>query len=52
MSGKSAAPDRRAAVSSLHFDPVPEVQWRIVFRIKPKDDMKSSFPIKDYLQKP
>lgn len=46
MAGKSAAPNRRTAVSSLHFEPVPEVQWRIVFLTKPKDDIKISFPIK------
>jgi hypothetical protein len=46
MAGKSTAPDRRIAVSSLHFEPVPKVQWRIVFLTKPKDDIKISFPIK------
>lgn len=46
MAGKNAAPDKRMAVSSLHFEPVPEVQWRMVFQIKPKDDVEISVPIK------
>ena len=44
--GKNAAPDKRSAVSSLHFEPVPEVQWRAIFKIKPKNDAKTSFPIR------
>ena len=32
MARKSTAPEKQAAVSSLHFEPVPEVQWRAVFR--------------------
>lgn len=46
MAGKNAAPDKRMAVSSLHFEPVSEVQWRMVFQIKPKNDAEISFPIK------
>ena len=46
MAGKNAAPDNRMAVSSLHFEPVSEVQWRMVFQIKPKNDTEISFPIK------
>lgn len=46
MAGKNAAPDNRMAVSSLHFEPVSEVQWRMVFQIKPKNDAEISFPIK------
>lgn len=46
MAGKNAAPYKRMAVSSLHFDPVPEVQWRMVFQIKPKNDVEIRFPIK------
>lgn len=46
MAGKSAAPEIRAAVSSLHFEPVTEVQWRAIFQIKPKSDVETSFPIK------
>ncbi|MCM1044240.1 MAG: hypothetical protein NC417_01910 [Candidatus Gastranaerophilales bacterium] len=45
MAGKSAASDKRTACSSLHFEPVPEVQWRMVFQIKPKDNMAINFPI-------
>lgn len=32
-------------VSSLHFEPVPEVQWHVIFQVKPKDDVETSFPI-------
>ncbi len=46
MAGKNAAPDKRMAASSLHFEPVSEVQWRMVFQIKPKNDTEISFPIK------
>ena len=46
MAGKNAAPDNRMAVSSLHFEPVSEVQWRMVFQIKPKNDVEISIPIK------
>ncbi|WP_276948933.1 hypothetical protein [Acetatifactor muris] len=46
MAGRNVSPDKRMAVSSLHFEPVPAVQWRMVFRIKPKDDMEISFPVK------
>jgi len=45
MAGKTS-PDKRMAVSSLHFEPVPAVHWRMVFQIKPKDDMEISFSIK------
>lgn len=46
MAGKNAAPKKRSAASSLHFEPVPEVQWRAIFKIKPKNDAETSFPIK------
>lgn len=46
IAGKNAAPDKRTAVSSLHFEPVPEVQWRAIFQIKPKNDVEISFSIK------
>lgn len=46
IAGKNAAPEKRLAVSSLHFEPVPEVQWRVIFQIKPKNDAETSFPIK------
>ena len=45
LAGKSATPDKRMAASSLHFKPVSNVQWRIVFQIKPKNDLEISFPI-------
>ncbi|MDE6404268.1 MAG: hypothetical protein K2M20_01295 [Lachnospiraceae bacterium] len=46
IAGKNAAPEKRSVVSSLHFEPVPEVQWRVIFQIKPKNDSETSFPIK------
>lgn len=46
MTGKNTVPDKRMAVSSLHFKPVPEVHWRIVFQIKPKEDVEISVPVK------
>lgn len=45
IAGKSASPDFQAAVSSLHFKPVPTVRWRIVFLIKPKENMEVHFPV-------
>lgn len=45
LAGKSATPDRRMAASSLHFEPVSSVQWRMIFQIKPKKDIQISFPI-------
>lgn len=42
---KSTARNRRTAVSSLHFMPVPVIRWRIIFQIKPKEDIKVSFPL-------
>ena len=46
MAGKSADPEKRVAVSSLHFEPVPEVQWRAVFQVKQKNDVETSFLIR------
>lgn len=40
MAYKSDTPDRLAAASSLHFEPVEEIRWRMVFEIKSKDDME------------
>lgn len=40
LAGKNAVPGRLTAVSALHFQPVEEVRWRIVFQIKPKEDME------------
>ena len=34
------------AVSSMHFEPVQKVQWRVVFQIKPKSDAETDFTIK------
>lgn len=46
IAGKSSAPEKRTAVSSLHFNPVSEVQWRMVFQIKTKNDIQINLPIK------
>lgn len=46
MAGKSSVPGSMSAASSLHFEPVEEIRWRMVFQIKPKDDMEISFPIR------
>lgn len=45
MAGKSSNPERRTAVSALHFEPVEEVRWRAVFQIQPKPDIEISFDI-------
>lgn len=47
MAGKSGVPDCRMAVSSMHFEPVAEVRWRMVFQIKPKADMEITLPVQD-----
>ncbi|MDE7284360.1 MAG: hypothetical protein K2N85_12380 [Lachnospiraceae bacterium] len=46
MTRTGADSKKYTIVSSLHFDPVTRVQWRVVFQIKPKNDMKISFPLK------
>ncbi|KAI4452132.1 hypothetical protein C823_006714 [Eubacterium plexicaudatum ASF492] len=43
MAGKSAILERRAAVSSMHFEPVRQVQWRIVFEVKEREDLEVCF---------
>ena len=45
MAGKNPVPNRRTACSSLHFEPVTEVQWRIVFQVNCKEAIEISFPI-------
>lgn len=40
MAGKSADENRRTAVSSLHFEPVQQVRWRIVFEVKEREDLE------------
>lgn len=40
LAGKPANENFQTAVSSLHFAPVTTVHWRIVFHIKPKEDIK------------
>ncbi len=45
LAGKNPSPDRRIALSSLHFEPVREVRWRTVFEIKPLEDLEITFPI-------
>lgn len=45
MAGKSSDPIMQAAISSLHFEPVPQVKWRMVFQVKPRSDMTAEFRI-------
>ncbi len=45
MTGKEADPHKRAAFSSLYFEPVSEIRWRVVFQIKDKEDMEIGFSI-------
>lgn len=46
MAAKSPDPDRRVTVSSMHFAPVEEIQWRAVFQVKKKEDMEIFFPLR------
>lgn len=39
------AADTAMAVSSLHFEPVSEIRWRVVYSVKRKKDMEISFPL-------
>ena len=45
LAGKPANPQLQTAVSSLHFAPVTTVRWRIVFHIKPKEDVCINLPM-------
>lgn len=45
MAGKTAVPHRQMAASSMHFEPVSEIRWRMVFQILPKEEMKIRFSI-------
>lgn len=45
LAGKNPIPERRTAVSSLHFEPVPEIRWRMVFQVLAKPRMEVSFAI-------
>lgn len=45
LASKSASKNFQTAVSSLHFSPVETVRWRIVFHIRPKEDMQITLPI-------
>lgn len=44
IAGKSDCPNHLTAFSSLHFEPVQKVCWRVVFQIKPRKDAMISFP--------
>lgn len=48
LAEKSANPAWRTAVSSLHFAPVETVRWRMIFHIKPKEDLCINLPIMFY----
>lgn len=43
--GRSGCLDKSIAFSSLRFQPVPKICWRVVFWIKPKEDAEISFAI-------
>ena len=43
VAGKTESSDKSVAFSSLHFEPVHEVHWRVVFQIKPREDAVVSF---------
>lgn len=45
LAGKSSNDEFQAAVSSLHFAPVATVRWRIVFHIRPKEDIQVTLQI-------
>lgn len=45
LAGKNPIPERRTAVSSLHFEPVPEIRWRMVFQVLTKPRMEVSFAL-------
>lgn len=45
QTGRDSIPGRHTACSSLHFEPVSEIQWRVIFQIKNKKDMEICFPI-------
>lgn len=45
MACKSSLPERRTAVSSMHFEPVSEIRWRMVFQIRTKPNRKITFSI-------
>lgn len=47
IAGKSPVPDDRTAISSLHFEPVSEIRWRMVFQIKTKEDLEISLPVRN-----
>lgn len=45
MAGRNPIPERQTAVSSLHFEPVPEVRWRMVFQVLTKPSMEINFAL-------
>ena len=45
LAGKSPVPQRRMAASSMYFEPVEEIRWRIVFQVRKKPHMEVSFVI-------
>lgn len=45
MAWKDSAPDRRTAASSMHFAPVSETQWRVVFQVSDREDLNLSFDL-------
>lgn len=45
MAGKKPVPNGQSACSALHFSPVDEVRWRVVFQVKEKEDMTVTFSL-------
>ena len=43
MAMKSPVPQMRMASSNMHFEPLQEVLWRMVFQVKPKPDTTVTF---------
>ncbi len=40
LAGKSDIPEMRMAASSMHFEPVSEIKWRMVFQVQTKANRK------------
>ncbi|MCI9447427.1 MAG: hypothetical protein HFH36_08545 [Lachnospiraceae bacterium] len=45
IAGTLDTPGSQKAASALHFEPIPVVHWRIVFQIKPKEDMEIALSV-------
>ncbi len=45
LAGRDPAPDRRIAHAALHFEPASEIRWRVIFSVKPREDMEIGFSV-------